>query len=51
MMVDNIAGGADPAQINEMSHASGGFAYRVHHTQDAALAECVTLVDRQRRWM
>ena len=22
MMADNIAGGADPAQINEMSHAS-----------------------------
>ena len=49
MMADNIAGGADPAQINEMSHASAAALLdRVHHTQDAALVERVlTLVDRE----
>lgn len=49
MMADNIAGGADPAQINEMSHASAAVLLdRVHHTQDAALVERVlTLVDRE----
>ena len=49
MMADNIAGGADPAQINEMSHASAAALLdRVHHTQDAELVERVlTLVDRE----
>lgn len=49
MMADNIAGGADPAQINEMSHASAAALLdRVHHTQDAKLVERVlTLVDRE----
>lgn len=49
MMADNIAGGADPAQINEMSHASAAALLdRVHHTQDAALVERVLmLVDRE----
>ena len=49
MMADNIAGGADPAQINEMSHASAAALLdRVHHTQDAALVERVlTLVDHE----
>lgn len=49
MMADNIAGGADPAQINEMSHASAAALLdRVHHTQDAELVEHVlTLVDRE----
>jgi len=43
------AGGADPAQINEMSHASAAALLdRVHHTQDAELVERVlTLVDRE----
>ena len=49
MMADNIAGGADPAQINEMSHASAAALLdRVHHTQNAELVERVlTLVDRE----
>ena len=49
MMADNIAGGADPAQINEMSHASAAALLdRVHHTQDTELVERVlTLVDRE----
>ena len=49
MMADNIAGGADPTQINEMSHASAAaLSDRVHHTQDAELVERVlTLVDRE----
>ena len=49
MMADNIAGGADPAEINEMCHASAAALLdRVHHTQDAELVERVlTLVDRE----
>lgn len=49
MMADNIAGGADPAQISEMSHASAAALLdRVHHTQSAELVERVlTLVDRE----
>ena len=49
MMADNIAGGADPAEINEMCHASAAaLPDRVHHTQDAELVERVlTLVDRE----
>ena len=50
MMADNIAGGAaDPAEINEMRHASAAALLdRVHHTQDAELVERVlTLVDRE----
>ena len=49
MMADNIAGGADPAEINEMCHASAAALFdRVHHTQDAELVERVlTLVDRE----
>jgi hypothetical protein len=49
MMADNIAGGADPAQISEMSHASAAALLdKVHHTQDARLVERVlTLVDRE----
>ena len=45
MMADNIAGGADPAQINEMSHASAAALLdRVHHTQDAELVEGVDVI-------
>lgn len=49
MMADNIAGGADPAEITEMCHASAAALLdRVHHTQDAELVERVlTLVDRE----
>ena len=49
MMADNIAGGADPAQISEMSHASAAALLdRVRHTQDVELVERVlTLVDRE----
>ena len=49
LMADNIAGGADPAQISEMSHASAAALLdRVHHTQDAQLVRRVlTLVDRE----
>ena len=48
MMADNIAGGADPAEINEMCHASAAALLdRVHHTQDAELVERVlTLAKR-----
>ncbi len=49
IMADNIVGGADPAQISEMSHASAAALLdKVHHTQDAQLVERVlTLVDRE----
>lgn len=49
MMADSIAGGADPAQISEMSHASAAALLdKVHHTQDTQLVERVlTLVDRE----
>ncbi len=49
MMADNIVGGADPAQISEMSHASAAALLdKVHHTQDERLVERVlTLVDRE----
>lgn len=49
MMADNLAGGADPAQISEMCHASAAALLdRVRHTQDAELVDRVlTLVDHE----
>ena len=50
MMADNIAGGADPAEINEMCHASAAALLdRVHHTQDAELVERVLTPARRTR--
>lgn len=44
-----MAGGMDPEEINEMSHASAqAMLDRVHHTQDPQIVERVlTLVDRE----
>ncbi|MCI1832687.1 MAG: hypothetical protein LKI88_02270 [Bifidobacterium sp.] len=48
-VVDNLAGGADPQAINDMSHASAAALLdRVHHTQDPEVVRRVlTLVDTE----
>lgn len=48
-LTEKMAGGMDPEEINEMSHASAqAMLDRVHHTQDPQIVERVlTLVDRE----
>lgn len=48
-LTEKMAGGMDPEEINEMSHASAqAMLDRVHHTQDPEIVQRVlTLVDRE----
>lgn len=48
-LTEKMAGGMDPEEINEMSHASAqAMLDRVHHTQDPQIVQRVlTLVDRE----
>ncbi|KFI47993.1 thymidine phosphorylase [Bifidobacterium biavatii DSM 23969] len=48
-LVEGIAGGADPSEVSEMSHASAAALLdRVHHTADPeVVARVLTLVDRE----